>query len=334
MLRRAWFWFSHASHPIVQVLYVLLLTWAAFLAVPSLYTPAGVAPTISAKARSPNSAQLESGPPIVVLPAHLIPGNLAQAVHALVGICIVLFWRLSWSNPGRITPTNLAARLRSYPFDNYFYCSGVACLQCPPMPGAKAGLTDAGGHRLKPARSKHCRACNLCVHRFDHHCIWINNCVGGNNIGQFLLFLLANTGLCIAAAAHSAWSLSALVQHMNLWSMWIVDGSDNNNPVPIVWHGIVRFIFRENPSMTTMLAIASAMILFTAGMLIYHLYLIATNVTTWEHDRFPSRKENPAYLDRFPGRYSFYDGGGFGANFRDALVTNEYATPAILRKWR
>lgn len=44
---------------------------------------------------------------------------------------------------------------------------------------------------IRTSRSRHCSICNKCVERFDHHCPWINNCVGTRNHGNFMCFLMS-----------------------------------------------------------------------------------------------------------------------------------------------
>ncbi|CAN3372880.1 palmitoyltransferase Pfa4p [Diutina rugosa] len=45
--------------------------------------------------------------------------------------------------------------------------------------------------RFKPPRTHHCKTCKRCVLAMDHHCPWTYNCVGHNNLPQFLRFLVA-----------------------------------------------------------------------------------------------------------------------------------------------
>ncbi|ONK76911.1 uncharacterized protein A4U43_C02F1170 [Asparagus officinalis] len=49
----------------------------------------------------------------------------------------------------------------------------------------------------KPPRAHHCRVCKRCVLRMDHHCVWINNCVGHANYKVFLVFVLYAVIACI-----------------------------------------------------------------------------------------------------------------------------------------
>ncbi|XP_043698301.1 probable protein S-acyltransferase 16 [Telopea speciosissima] len=50
---------------------------------------------------------------------------------------------------------------------------------------------------FKPPRAHHCRVCRRCVLRMDHHCIWINNCVGHANYKVFFVFVTYAVISCI-----------------------------------------------------------------------------------------------------------------------------------------
>ena len=45
----------------------------------------------------------------------------------------------------------------------------------------------------KPARSNHCRKCDNCVELYDHHCPFVNSCIGKNNYKYFMSMVVSLT---------------------------------------------------------------------------------------------------------------------------------------------
>ncbi|KAF6083564.1 zinc finger DHHC-type palmitoyltransferase 4 [Phyllostomus discolor] len=116
--------------------------------------------------------------------------------YLLLVVNLAFFTLSSVTDPGAITKANELLLLQVYEFDEVMFPKDARCPTCD---------------LRKPARSKHCGVCDRCVHRFDHHCVWVNNCIGAWNARYFLLYLLTLTASAAAVAVVSTTLLVRVV---------------------------------------------------------------------------------------------------------------------------
>lgn len=114
--------------------------------------------------------------------------------------------------------------------------------------------------QYKPPRAHHCRVCKRCVLRMDHHCIWINNCVGHANYKVFFVFVVYAVIACF-------YSLVLLVG-----SLTIDPQKDEEQS-----GGSFRSAYVISGLLLVPLSVALSILLG------WHIYLILRNKTTIEY---------------------------------------------------
>lgn len=174
-----------------------------------------------------------------------------------------------------ITPENHRDEMKCYPYDGVIFCSGQRCRTC---------------RFIKPARSKHCSFCKICISKADHHCIWLMNCVGRNNYRHFLSLLLS---LSVLLVYGSYLGYTVLCQ---TWEQLVPPGSilrvtkQSWTTFLNIWFVVLAKDVRIGVVFLLVLMTAPLAIAF----LVYHTYLVWAGMTTNESGKWSELKEDVA----------------------------------------
>ncbi|GLJ42877.1 hypothetical protein SUGI_0888800 [Cryptomeria japonica] len=207
-----------------------------------------------------------------------IPGYYISGIHwymsmIAVLIGIILFTITSFSDPGTINSANVSRYLSAYCYDGIIFTE-KECATCK-IP--------------RPARSKHCSVCDRCVARFDHHCGWMNNCIGEKNLRYFLAFLLWHFFLCSYGVVVLCAILAGEFKQHKVFRILTVYYGIENSFFSLAPH-IVQWLLNFYNTQVLLIIFLAVISLLLAGFFLYHVHLVITNTTTNETFKWDSYK--------------------------------------------
>lgn len=80
---------------------------------------------------------------------------------------------------------------------------------------------------VRTSRSRHCAVCHRCVERFDHHCPWVNNCVGVKNHNYFLCYIATQLLIILVAFTGCLWALIVFSKNQYSYNEFFVSHLDS-----------------------------------------------------------------------------------------------------------
>ncbi|KAL5213718.1 hypothetical protein ABZP36_002870 [Zizania latifolia] len=120
--------------------------------------------------------------------------------------------------------------------------------------------------------SKHCRSCDKCVYGFDHHCRWLNNCVGRKNYITFL---------CLMAVS-LAWLAVECGVGIAVFVRCFTDKTAIEDQIgEKLGYGLSRTLFAAIVALGTALSMLASVPL--GELFFFHMILIRKGITTYEY---------------------------------------------------
>ena len=127
---------------------------------------------------------------------------------------------------------------------------------------------------LKPPRASHCRRCGKCVRRMDHHCPWINNCLGHNNEHVFFVFVLSSANVSFLCT----FLISRILYHKSVFALSAIPGTFSLTSWPF-W---ATFFTLDYAALSVGLILSSVTCFLTSQLFTVQTWQVLRNRTSIE----------------------------------------------------